>query len=173
MFSRYVNTNIWICPPPSNYRSFAVLACLLFHLRSYFKNSFCVIYWVLVFWYLYLTLELVVAMVHRTLEVNLLHAATLYRGEGEIFEILLFCLLVNFRDKMNCSCHPIIDTLFSPKQYICVQKLFFLVLNFKTNFLRNICITKICKEANQKDSKVHLNPLQRVWNRCYRYKFII
>ena len=27
-----------------------------------------------------------------------MHTATLYRGEGEIFEILLFCLLINFHD---------------------------------------------------------------------------
>ena len=27
-----------------------------------------------------------------------MHTATLYRGEGEILEILLFCLLINFQD---------------------------------------------------------------------------
>ena len=27
-----------------------------------------------------------------------MHTAALYRGEGEILEILLFCLLINFQD---------------------------------------------------------------------------
>ena len=34
---------------------------------------------------------------HKTLEVNM-HTATLYRGEKEIFQILLFCPLINLHD---------------------------------------------------------------------------
>ena len=34
-----------------------------------------------------------------------MHTATLYRGEGEILEILLFCLLINFQDCLKKVWH--------------------------------------------------------------------